>query len=496
MTETSHDSSARLARAFASLAVLGFGVALVLGVVWWRGRGAIELERLSPDDRAELLAAAVHANPGAFVPAAFEPRIVYTLRPNARVSAWDADFTANDLGYRAGPSQKAPGTFRVLFVGDSWTFGMGLSESEAFPRVFEGIANRLGAAGGRVEAWTLALPGYNPLQEIAALEYFGPRLEPDVVVLGLCSNDMDSAAALLPEGSVARSQERGDEFGDDHSLVYRTPLVDAASFRRRWARVFGEIRSEEARLAARKVPFFLYFIASWEEAFAHALVADAGLKTPYLVVPRELTVGKYRNPPPFRHGTAAANLLYAERLYRGISPALGWPPINDPKVPGDAKERPVLFRPPVSQKQNAERLLAEGAQKLAEDYVPGPRREAQCLGPMDCATGLVGRATTILVRRGRASARVRVELSRLAEVASIYPQTVEIWIESPSGGTRVRGRIEPTGPETLHFEIPLPQDIKVGTAIDLGISIERAAISPEGFLPRGFRILRVSQVPE
>lgn len=484
----------RLARVFAFFGMTALGVAALCGFGWWRAvRGRADLESLSPAARQALFDEALHDNPGAFVPAWYAPRIGYTLRPRQRISAWDDTFTANALGYRTGPPAKPAGTFRVLFVGDSWTFGMGIKEQESFPRQFEALARDKGASPGHpVEAWTLALPGYNTLNEVAALEYFYPRLSPDAVVLAPCSNDMDTSGIVLPNGSLARSQNERDEFGDDHSRVYRNHSVASFTFLSRWQTCFRAIRAEEERLGARKVPFLLFFTAIWEEPFVHRLIAESGVRAPYVITPKFFTTGMWRNPPPYRHGTPAANRVYGRMVYRGVAATLGWPPAPNA---GDESDVAVHTEaPPGDWVAASDRLFSVETEKsIPEGYEPRAGRDDQCVGPMDCTTGLIGRATTVLVRRRPGANRLVVVLRRLPEVAFLYPLKVELSVPSPSGGTRSTVVLPSDGAETRSLSLNLPADLPEGVALDVVIRAAAAGIAPDGFAGRSLRIVRIDQ---
>lgn len=487
-------SELRVARFFAALAVASLAAAALCGFGWWRAaRGRTDLASLSPAAREKLFDQALHDNPGVFVPAWYSPGIGYTLRPRQRLAAWDDNFTANALGYRTGPPPKPASTFRVVFVGDSWTFGMGIRERESFPRQFQALARELGASPGRpVEAWTLALPGYNTLNEIAALEYFYPRLAPDAVVLAPCSNDMDSSGVALPNGSLARSRGERDEFGDDHSRVYRNHQVASFTFLSRWRTCFRAIRAEQERLEERKVPLLLFFTAIWEESFAHRLIGESGVRAPYVITPKTYTTGRWRNPPPYRHGTPAANRIYARMVYRGMAATLGWPAAP---AAGDESDVAVHKRvPPGDWAEASERSLrAETAKSIPEEYEPRAGRDDQCVGPMDCATGLVGRATTVLVRRRVGAERLVVKLRRLPEVAFLYPLAVELSIPSPSGGTRSAIVLAPGGAEVQRFQLDLPADLPIGAALDVVIRAAAESIAPDGFAGRSLRIVRIGQ---
>src|SRR5690242_15673527 len=68
-----------------------------------------------------------------------DPDVDYRLRPNTQghmsSPEYSADIRINSLGFRGAeisPAKK-PGVARVLFLGDSFTFGHGLGETETLP---------------------------------------------------------------------------------------------------------------------------------------------------------------------------------------------------------------------------------------------------------------------------------------------------------------------------------------------------------------------------
>jgi hypothetical protein len=84
-------------------------------------------------------------------------------------------------GLRGPPfPRKAPGEFRVLFLGDSFPFGHGVEAHEAFPAL---AAERLAAALGRsVVAGNAGIPGATFGEQLHALRRHRVRFEPDLVV--------------------------------------------------------------------------------------------------------------------------------------------------------------------------------------------------------------------------------------------------------------------------------------------------------------------------
>jgi hypothetical protein len=488
--------SPALTRALAAIASTFLALALVCAAGWYRAaRSRAALDRLSPEQRQELVEQMLAASPGAFAPALFEPAIGYTLRPRQAIEAWGDSFTANEIGFRTGrpPRRRGrpgKGPFRVVFLGDSWTFGLGVREEEAFPAQVAGLAARLKAAGGRpVRTLNLGLPGYNTLNEIAVLDFFYDRLHPDAVVICPTANDAESSANVLPNGSLTHMGIERDGFGADHLMVFPR-LVDSHLFRSRWRRSFAEIRRMEERLRARGVPLLVFFAATWDEPFAHALVRDAGLSSPYVITPRRFASPRWRSPAPWSHGTPAANRLYAHMVYRGLVSLLGWPP----PPPADVKGADVAVhrRPPTGTFEEPLReLLARESRKIPERYRPGSYERLQCVGPMDCASGLAGKATTILVRRRAGASRIAVELRPLPDAPSLTPLPVRVSIPSPGGGTEARATLRTANPLTI--QVPIPDDLPPDAVLDVTIRAARAVSSPAALAPRSLYVAAIEQ---
>jgi lysophospholipase L1-like esterase len=91
----------------------------------------------------------------------------------------------NALGYR-GPEfkmEKETETARVVFLGGSPLFGMGLAEDETIPAL---LGKRLAGVlpGRQVEVINLAVPGYSSFQGANQAEQLLTEMEPDAVVVG------------------------------------------------------------------------------------------------------------------------------------------------------------------------------------------------------------------------------------------------------------------------------------------------------------------------
>lgn len=132
------------------------------------------------------------------------PRGLYTTSDDAEIAveftpgftgrAYGQPVRINALGFRGPEIEIAPppGTYRVLCVGDSFTYGMGVREEEAWPAV---VARWLEPPPGfeRVEVTNTGVPGYNLWQGMAVIRRWQPRLQPHAIVFALVSNDLEPA---------------------------------------------------------------------------------------------------------------------------------------------------------------------------------------------------------------------------------------------------------------------------------------------------------------
>lgn len=102
----------------------------------------------------------------------------------------DVDFTfsTNANGYRGAPLREGEHP-RVICIGDSVTFGLGVGDAETYPRRLE---ERLREAGLDVEVINTGTPGYSAFQGLRLLDKYGMVLKPDVVIACFGQNDFDT----------------------------------------------------------------------------------------------------------------------------------------------------------------------------------------------------------------------------------------------------------------------------------------------------------------
>lgn len=143
-----------------------------------------------------------------------------------------------------GPAR--PDEYRIMLLGDSFTFGHGLTIEETISRQLQGILNER-LPGKEISVINAGVVGYGPWQEHGLLREVGFGLEPDLVILQLLpSNDIHDT--MLRDMKVPRSYPRLSSvrnmillFADrdwkmrldlwlqDHSVVYKFLYVRSQS---------------------------------------------------------------------------------------------------------------------------------------------------------------------------------------------------------------------------------------------------------------------------
>jgi len=211
----------------------------------------------------------------------------------------------NALGYRdlERAQPKPEGVRRVVCLGDSFTWGVGVLFDDAWPQRIERLLTR--ARGERWEAVNLAEPGMNAVEESQRLASEGFGYGPDVVVVGYVLNDsedLDAAEARRAEDWAEEQQrQKGalEAFLDRSALVrlVRTRVAATIENRRRitgyrsmyedsykgWTAAKGALAAMGGMCKAHGVPFVVVIFplfanpldARYPFAELHAKVAQA-----------------------------------------------------------------------------------------------------------------------------------------------------------------------------------------------------------------------------
>jgi lysophospholipase L1-like esterase len=113
-----------------------------------------------------------------------------------------SEIRINNLGFRGRdlPEAKGTGTFRVMALGDSYTFGDHVDTEEAYPAQLERIlaGEARGAAPVKMEVINAGANGFGILDMQDLWVKAGRRLDPDVVLITFTANDISDMTRPVP----------------------------------------------------------------------------------------------------------------------------------------------------------------------------------------------------------------------------------------------------------------------------------------------------------
>ena len=115
----------------------------------------------------------------------FSPRLPLSLRTAPR---WQVDIDSRGFREVEFSDRKAAGSFRILCLGDSWTFGANVSQNETYPRALDRLLQAEFPAA-RFEVLNLGVMGYSSFQGKELLRTRALEWDPDLVVIGFGMND-------------------------------------------------------------------------------------------------------------------------------------------------------------------------------------------------------------------------------------------------------------------------------------------------------------------
>ncbi len=150
--------------------------------------------------------------------------------------------STNELGLRsAAVAPKARGEFRLLVLGESSAFGIGVQQYETFPAVLEGLLNERGTRPYRVI--NAGVPAYSSFQSLLFLEQRGLRLKPDLVLFYHELNDyLPSSLRDSSNDTLGVSRTDQQWHATRRSTITRRLLAHSALYR------FAALRLAERRI--------------------------------------------------------------------------------------------------------------------------------------------------------------------------------------------------------------------------------------------------------
>jgi hypothetical protein len=267
----------------------------------------------------------------------------------------------NALGYRdlERVQPKPVGARRLVCLGDSFTWGVGVLFDDAWPQRVERALTR--TRGERWEAVNLAEPGMNAVEQVSRLDSEGFGYGPDVVVLGWVLNDSEDDDAAEARRARDWAEQEGREPGPFEALWSRSALV-------RLVRTRVHATLENRRRISGYRSMYADDYAGWKKA-RQALVTMGGLcrarGVPFVVVIFPLFANPLDARYPFAEihakvaqaaGEAGARVVDLLPSYRKVD----WRLLV---VDGAADEHP---------NEIAHRIAAQAIARAMDDVVPRP----------------------------------------------------------------------------------------------------------------------------
>lgn len=130
----------------------------------------------------------------------------------------------NSKGFRDHEyhEEKRENTLRIIVLGDSFTFGVGVTLENAYPKQLEKMLNKK-SSSRPVEILNMGVPGYNTYQELILLKEVGLNYKPDLVIVGFVLNDVDLLDPdLLSSEGIERQRLLADKVvGDSKPKIFK-----------------------------------------------------------------------------------------------------------------------------------------------------------------------------------------------------------------------------------------------------------------------------------
>ncbi len=270
----------------------------------------------------------------------------------------------NALGYRdlERVQPKPSGVRRLVCLGDSFTWGVGVLFDDAWPQRVERTLSR--TRGERWEAVNLAEPGMNAVQQVSRLDSEGFGYGPDVVVMAWVLNDSEDEDAA--EARRAQDWAEDERREADPAFASRSALLRLVR-----TRVHATVENRRRITGYRSMYGDGY--AGWVKA-RQALVTMGGLcrarGVPFVVVIFPLFANPLDAGYPFAElhakvaqaaGEAGAKVVDLLPSYRRVD----WRLLV---VDGAADEHP---------NEIAHRIAAQAIVRSIDDVVPRPAPPAR-----------------------------------------------------------------------------------------------------------------------
>ncbi len=130
---------------------------------------------------------------------------------NNKNTTWGVPFFNNRFGFREREFtvSKQRGVYRIMVLGDSFTFGVGLKTEDRYTDVLEKSLNQR-FPRKKWEVLNFGLNGASTVDEMKTLKAFHSQVQPDRIIVGFCRNDPKQEMEYLSPERIRFEKRYGE----------------------------------------------------------------------------------------------------------------------------------------------------------------------------------------------------------------------------------------------------------------------------------------------
>ena len=122
------------------------------------------------------------------------PNLPFVHRKNIIENLYGVEFIIDENGFRIGEyKEEKIETRKILFLGDSFTVGWGVSFDSTISNLVEGFFER----NANVQSINMGCGNYNTIMEVELFEQKGISLKPEIAILSFYINDLEDTPRIL-----------------------------------------------------------------------------------------------------------------------------------------------------------------------------------------------------------------------------------------------------------------------------------------------------------
>lgn len=191
--------------------------------------------------------------PGLYVPS--ENKIIsYELNKSYEGIYSGAYTKINSQGLRDKEysSEKPSNTYRIVVLGDSFTFGDGIALEETYTKQLENILNEK-LNDKNYEVINFGVDGYNTIQEAEVLKEKAIKFDPDLIIIGYLPND----AEISGQNKLDNTQEENE--------IKKSAYFKFMNFLNKYSRFVQYVRAKVLNLNLYHKGYISYFSEIYAE---------------------------------------------------------------------------------------------------------------------------------------------------------------------------------------------------------------------------------------